>query len=343
QGGNSFGAVGVLGTNDGQQMEIRTTGNAVKMLLSVEESGLRIQRTSSPGAPAVVNGSANNTAGLTPFPGATVAGGGKSGTLCADPVFGGTRSCGNQALALFASVGGGEANRASGSYTTIGGGASNTASSGYATVGGGFNNSALGGSATVPGGYLNFAYGAGSFAAGGRAVARGDRMFLWNDGFNDVEFDPAVFGSFGASLANTTPLNGTFIVRATGGFQFITGSSGSSCFIVPNGTGWTCVSDRNLKHSIKTVSPKSVLTNLLGMPVSTWAINGSDRRQIGPMSQDFFRAFGLGDSDRAINSVDAQGVAFAAIQGLHQIVKEKDAEIAKLKADMVAIKKRLGM
>jgi hypothetical protein len=78
------------------------------------------------------------------------------------------------------------------------------------------------------------------------------------------------------------------------------------------------------------------------------------------MSQDFFKAFqsfGVGDSETSINSVDAQGVAFAAIQGLHQIVKEKDAEIARLKRDrdasdaslrmlkseIATIKKRLGM
>ena len=60
--------------------------------------------------------------------------------------------------------------------------------------------------------------------------------------------------------------------------------------------------------------------------------------------------FGVGDSDRAINSVDAQGVAFAAIQGLHALVKDKDREIASLKrdrdtmkAEMAAIKRRLGM
>lgn len=61
------------------------------------------------------------------------------------------------------------------------------------------------------------------------------------------------------------------------------------------------------------------------------------------MAQDFFSAFGSGDSDRAINSMDAQRVAFAAIQGLNQLVNEKDAEIATLKADTAAIKTRLGM
>jgi type II secretory pathway component PulJ len=47
---------------------------------------------------------------------------------------------------------------------------------------------------------------------------------------------------------------------------------------------------------------------------------------------------------------DADGVALAAIQGLNQIVKAKDAKIAALEKanavmqrEMAAIKKRLGM
>jgi hypothetical protein len=342
QGGNSFGALGVIGTNDDQAMMLKSSGSFVSAQLA-DGSGLRIIRTSTAGAPAVANGSWRNSVGLTPYEGAAVAGGGADGTNCSDPTTDSTRSCGNVAVASWASIGGGIGNRVSGDLATVAGGASNTALANSSTVGGGFANSALGSDATVPGGLRNVARGRASFAAGSRAVARGDGMFLWNDGADFSDFDPAIWGSFGATPSNTAPLNNTFIVRATGGVQFITGSSGSQCFIVPNGTGWNCVSDRNVKHSVRAVSPKSILAKLATVPVSTWAFNGNERRQIGPMSQDFFRAFGLGDSDRAINSVDAQGVAFAAIQGLHQVVQEKDAEIAKLKADMAAIKKRLGM
>jgi len=37
-------------------------------------------------------------------------------------------------------------------------------------------------------------------------------------------------------------------------------------------------------------------------------------------------------SDRAIATVDADGISLAAIHGLYEIVKEKDAEIADLRA-----------
>ena len=61
------------------------------------------------------------------------------------------------------------------------------------------------------------------------------------------------------------------------------------------------------------------------------------------MAEDFHAAFGLGDSTKTINVMDASGVALTAIQGLHQLVKDKDGEIAALKRDLDAIKKKLGL
>ncbi len=49
------------------------------------------------------------------------------------------------------------------------------------------------------------------------------------------------------------------------------------------------------------------------------------------MAEDFHEAFGLSDP-KSISGSDARGITFAAIQGLHQIVREKDAEIAELQA-----------
>ncbi len=48
---------------------------------------------------------------------------------------------------------------------------------------------------------------------------------------------------------------------------------------------------------------------------------------MGPMAQDFHAAFGLGEDERYISSVDADGVALAAIQGLYQLLLEKDREM----------------
>jgi Skp family chaperone for outer membrane proteins len=60
---------------------------------------------------------------------------------------------------------------------------------------------------------------------------------------------------------------------------------------------------------------------------------------LGPVAQDFYQAFGLGDSDRTISTVDANGVALAAIQGLNaKLEAERDALLTKLEAENAALR-----
>ena len=64
----------------------------------------------------------------------------------------------------------------------------------------------------------------------------------------------------------------------------------------------------------------------------------SDLEHIGPMAQDFHAAFGVGADDKHIATVDADGVALAAIQGLNQKV---EGEVTALRAENAALKQRL--
>ena len=71
---------------------------------------------------------------------------------------------------------------------------------------------------------------------------------------------------------------------------------------------------------------------------------------MGPMAQDFHGAFGLGDSDKTITNIDADGVALAAIQGLKRELDDKSARLARqakdldaLKRELAAIKAQLGL
>ena len=72
-------------------------------------------------------------------------------------------------------------------------------------------------------------------------------------------------------------------------------------------------------------------------------------RHIGPMAQDFYAAFGVGPDDKHITTVDADGVALAAIQGLNQKVEaqqselqQKQTEITELKARMEKLEQRMN-
>ena len=71
-------------------------------------------------------------------------------------------------------------------------------------------------------------------------------------------------------------------------------------------------------------------------------MKGADpsNKHIGPMAQDFHAAFELGTDDKTINTSDAQGVALAAIQGLYQLLQEKDAEIADLEARLAVVEQK---
>jgi len=88
-------------------------------------------------------------------------------------------------------------------------------------------------------------------------------------------------------------------------------------------------SDRAAKEQFAEVDAREVLARVAQLPIQTWKFkDDSATRHIGPMAQDFHAAFGVGPDDKHIATVDADGVALAAIQGLSQVVKEKDARIS---------------
>ena len=101
-------------------------------------------------------------------------------------------------------------------------------------------------------------------------------------------------------------------------------------------TAFNPPSDRNLKENFAPVSARDVLEKVAAMPISRWNFKGDEgTAHVGPMAQDFHAAFGLGTDDRHIATVDADGVALAAIQGLNQKLedklRERDREIEQLK------------
>jgi hypothetical protein len=85
------------------------------------------------------------------------------------------------------------------------------------------------------------------------------------------------------------------------------------------GGSWASLSDQNMKDNITAIDPRDILAAVVNMPISTWNYESQDEsiQHIGPMVQDFYAAFGVGEDDLHITSVDADGVALAAIQGLH--------------------------
>lgn len=229
----------------------------------------------------------------------------------------------NTADGPFGTVGGGNYDYATGAYSGVLGGDHNTASGQYSAVGGGTYNTASGWAATIPGGRSNLAQGDYSFAAGRRAKTDDYGSFVWAD-FNDYDF------------SSTT--NNQFNVRATGGVRLVVGLDWSgtpdwTCSVVDGGT-WSCSSDRNLKENMVEIDGRVVLDALQRVPIYAWNGRGQDPtiRHMGPTAQDFYAAFEVGEDDKHLATIDLDGVALAAIQGLNQVVEEQDAAIAALSA-----------
>ncbi len=107
-----------------------------------------------------------------------------------------------------------------------------------------------------------------------------------------------------------------------------------------DGSSWINASDRNLKQGFAGVDAQAVLAQVAALPVTTWSYKAQpEQKHLGPVAQDFRAAFGLGQDDTSISTVDESGVALAAIQGLNRKLEETRAENAKLKQRLDTLEK----
>ena len=239
--GNSGTTAGTnfVGTTDTQPLELHVNGARVMRYEPAMENA------NSNASPNVIGGDSENIVGAG-VQGATIAGGGG--------LLGTTPPAPNSVQADFGTVGGGNANLASGEYATVGGGDGDTASGEYASVGGGVNNTAgnrwdtvagglsniagggdatvgggggntaIGGDATVSGGYNNTASGASATVpGGGDNTAAGVLSFAAGSlaMVNGTDFGAFVWSDESGTIFASNGPN-TFSARATGGVRFVT-------------------------------------------------------------------------------------------------------------------------
>lgn len=174
--------------------------------------------------------------------------------------------------------------------------------------------------------------------------------------------------------------NNTFYTRSDGGFAWFNkgahsdtandpGSGGATLMTLDGGgnlrtlTGViSSLSDRNAKANFEPVDARDVLERVAALPITRWNFKNAPatQRHIGPMAQDFHAAFNIGLEPTGICTVDADGVALAAIQGLNQKVEvrsqksedrsrkleerlqQKETEIAELKERMEKLERLMN-
>lgn len=245
---------------------------------------------------------------------------------------------GNDARGYASAIGGGLTNLADGAEAVIAGGRTNETEADEATIGGGAENTVSGERGTVGGGDKNTAGGLAATVPGGAyGAAESDNTFVWNDGteYHDVPNAYPYDGLSSDTKVDSEPVIGsqTFSVSAQGGVRFITG--GSKVTYIGGGTaGWSNTSSRTAKTNIDPVDPQQVLDGVKDLEVATWEYeedgDGAGSTHIGPMAEEFHSILddAVGSSDDHINSINADGMLFAAVQGLAERLSAETDRLA---------------
>jgi hypothetical protein len=221
----------------------------------------------------------------------------------------------------------------------------------------------------------------GSATAGNEAVA------LWNSAsgqYMDLFARSGTFRGnlgFGTTTRQMLNLYGTgygigvqtdaTYFRTSGEFMWFRGGSHTNAFGDPGAGGTQLMrlgntgnlviagtlsqgSDRNIKQDFAALDGREVLEKVAALPIQSWSYTSQPGvKHYGPTAQDFHVAFGLnGADDKHIATVDADGVALAAIQGLNRKVEagnqhsearsqRSESKIEALEAENAELKARL--
>jgi hypothetical protein len=235
---------------------------------------------------------------------------------------------------FYATVSGGQNNDATGSHATIGGGDDNSASELCATVSGGQNNNASGMFSVILGGRANRARSYLSLAAGTHAHSNHPACFVWGDSCQLTSESVYTTGS------------NQFRVRARGGTWFFSNlAMTTGAYLAPNSNSWAAACDSATKEDFRPVDRKALLDKVAALRVRNYKMKDQNdgTRHIGPVAQDFYAAFGYGETETGINMADADGVLLAAVQALYDEMRLRDEaqqrRIAQLEAELAQLKK----
>jgi hypothetical protein len=310
--------------------------------------------------------------------GGSIAGGFQNTATATGAVIGGGTLHGVNGI--YGTVAGGFSNTLSGIGAVISGGARNVASEQYAVVPGGDRNAALG-TNSLAAGHRAKANDTGAFvwadstdldfgsttanqflvrASGGMGVglanpaAQLEVSSPGGDGFPQARINQANPGDYarlrftvGGDVAKRWDL-----ASRSNAFVIYSGQTGTEALRLENNNAYVngallLTSDRNAKENFRPVDTRAVLDKVMALPLSEWNYRGDDARSrhLGPVAQDFHAAFNLGPDDKHIPTVDADGVALAAIQGLNEKIETRgqksEDRIQRLEAENAELKSRL--
>jgi hypothetical protein len=136
--------------------------------------------------------------------------------------------------------------------------------------------------------------------------------------FGNLNVNRHVFGISGFGITGQAITVGSTFANGNGAF-------------LSAGGAWTNTSDVHKKNSFTPIHNQTLQEALLQLPITQWRYKGHDDWHIGPMAQDFKAIFNLGEDDTTISTVDAFGVALAAIKMLQEMNADLRERIEKLR------------
>jgi hypothetical protein len=159
-----------------------------------------------------------------------------------------------------------------------------------------------------------------SIASGGETAANTTFFVYYHDPGGPEALSPyLVIRPNGFASLNPSIGGGGYILPT---FPFTVGTpgdttNGNGAHVTAGGT-FVNGSSRTFKQQFTAIDAEAVLDRLLDLPITRWRYRGDDPGwHLGPVAEDFRAAFGLGDDEKYIGTVDADGVALAAVQGLN--------------------------
>lgn len=209
---------------------------------------------------------------------------------------------------------------------------------GPSSIAGGLASIVIGPS--IANGSFSVAIGLQNSASGNFSVAIGKNARTANRQGSIVLGD----GCAGFSSDSVYPTaNNQFIARGCGGIKLYTSQNLSSGVeVAPGGGSWSSISDRNMKENFARLDGEDVLKRIRRVPVMTWNYKSQESsiRHIGPMAQDLFAAFDVGESDRLINTIDIDGVNLAGVRALDERTSRQEAQIVELEKSNAELARR---
>ncbi|HEU4562758.1 MAG TPA: tail fiber domain-containing protein [Longimicrobium sp.] len=203
-------------------------------------------------------------------------------------------------------------------------------------------------------GYTVRAGGLGSVALGYRTTANNDySVALGYRASNNTHTGTMVMGDESTTDSVCNQADNEFRIRYNGGIRLrvSTASNGNTpgaggnvgCDLTVAVPSWTCASSRTLKENFAEVDGEDVLSRIRTIPITTWNMIGGDRqvRHLGPVAEDFHRAFPLGLGETTIGLGDIDGVNLAAAKALEARTTRLQAQLEERTAQVQALQTEL--